>query len=172
MKQKYKKIIALEIIYFSIVILVSFLIWCLIELNNYYFQKKNHEISNEISLNNSYKESLKAKILSKNRSKQLNENLLLMHQEGVSDNDMVLYYNEFVNKFKNKEIDNKTKILISKNKILSNKLKDNKLNFIDNSINNGFTKQAIVFILIIIYPLRFFLTAFKWSIQTLKTHNK
>jgi hypothetical protein len=168
MKQKYKKIIAVEIIYFSLIILLSFLIWCSIEFNNYYLQNKNQKINNEISNNNKNLTSLKAKILTKSRYKQLDDNLLLMHQEGVSDSDMLLYIDDFVNKFKNKEIVEKRKILISKNKILDDKLKENKLNFIDNSIDKGFTKRAIFFLLLIVYPFRFFLIAIKWSIQTLK----
>lgn len=168
MNVKFNKIIAKEIIYFSLIILVSILIWCLIEFNNYHLQQKNFRINNEISDNNLNLNSLKAKILSKSSSKQLDENLLIMHQEGVSDSDFILFYNDFVNKFKNKEIVKKRNILISKNKILNNKLIENKLNFIDNSIDNGFTKWTSFFLLLIIYPLRFLLIAINWSIQTLK----
>ena len=168
MNLKFNKIIAKEIIYFSLTILVLTLVWSFIEINNYYLQNKNHKIKNEISNNNKNLTSLKAKILTKSRYKQLDDNLLILHQNGASDSDIILFYNDFVNKFKNKEIVEKRKILISKNKILDDKLKENKLNFIDNSIDKGFTKRAIFFLLLIVYPFRFFLIAIKWSIQTLK----
>lgn len=145
MNLKFKKIIAKEIIYFSLTILVSTLIWSFIEINNYYLQNKNHKIKNEISNNNKDLTILKAKILIKSRYKQLDDNLLILHQNGASDSDIILFYNDFVNKFKNKEIVEKRKILISKNKILDDKLKENKLNYIDNSIDKGFTKRAIFF---------------------------
>lgn len=116
MNLKFNKIIAKEIIYFSLIILVSILIWSFIEFNNYYLQNKNQKINNEISNNNKNLTSLKAKILTKSRYKQLDDNLLILHQNGASDSDIILFYNDFVNKFKNKEIVEKRNVLISKNK--------------------------------------------------------
>jgi hypothetical protein len=179
MNPKIKKNVAKEVIYFFSIVLLTSFVWIGIKINNYYFENKIIKCRNLISnlkkeingylpknskyilINNIYSEE-DFFTYAKTKKKSLNLNA----------GDAILTLGNEFNHIKEVELTyNKNKI--QKLKILYKNLK---LNFkkIDNYnkcfLNENFVVfNSFLFLLILIYPLRFVFILLKWSFSTIKT---
>lgn len=168
-----KKIIAKEIIYFFSVIALLLIFWLVIEIRNFYSEKKIKTISYEISniqLQIDKNEKKTNFYLKPEKEKILINGLLELDKNGSSDDEMRAYVSDFKSKFSEEKIEliKKTKILEKKKNILSNDLYSSQKYFLNNEEkkHNLLILSAILFS--ILYPIRLVFKLIKWSLLTLK----
>lgn len=168
-----KKIIAKEIIYFFSVIALLLIFWLIIEIRNFYSEKKIKTISNEISNIQLQIDKYEKKTnfyLKPEKDKILMNGLIELDKNGSSDDEMRAYMSDFENKFSSEKIKHieKTKLLKEKQNNLSTELNTSKNNYLEPDEKKS---NILIFALIlfsVLYPFRLIYRLLKWSIKTIK----
>ena len=163
----WKKILAKEIIYLFITIILSLTIYGIVEIKNRFVIENAKELKASFYKSEQKIDSLNKLILSPERKNQLILNLTKLFERGASDDEGDLYSRDFKMKFGEKIIFKKIDSISkeqTKNKIHQ---AQNRNNFISND-KNGFTAKAILILIIFVYPIRISAILVKWAIKTLK----
>lgn len=163
-----KKIIAKEIIYLCTLVLCVAIIWTIVEMWNSHLHKKQEQIGNEITFNQTRLDSLEEKTLPAERMKQLVDNLTTMFEQGASDEDGRRYTKDFRDKFEEKAVLDEISKLKEYKINLEQRRQEVNSSFIDNTTTDGFTKWCTIILLTILYPLRFIYLIVRWAFRTLK----
>jgi hypothetical protein len=163
----WKKIIAKEIIYFFSIVILTFIIYSIVEVKNYYSENKSKKLYLAQISNAKKIDSLNGIILQKYRERQLIFNLTEFFEQGGSDEDGIKYSRDFKKMFgdkkKFKQIDD-----ISKEQAqIKSESTEIQNNYVSNDIN-GFTSKSVLLFLVLLYPIRFSVILICWSIRTIK----
>lgn len=181
MNSKTKKNVAKEVIYFFSIVLLTSFVWIGIKINNYYFENKIIKCNNSISIINkelnryspkNSKYILNNKVYSEEDlstyAKMSNMSLDNYIVEAGAKGPIILD-NEY-NQIKDAELTyNKNKVqklkILYKNRKLNIKKIDNYNKYFLNE--NLVVFNSFLFLLILIYPLRFVYILLKWSFSTI-----
>lgn len=166
----WKKYIAKEIIYFFSIIILTLIIYSIVEIKNHYLESKSKELNLAQITNDKKIISLNKEILPKDRKKQLIANLTELFEKGASDEDGMKYSRDFKIMFGDKKVFKQIDD-ISKEKIkIKNEREELRNSFVPNN-RKGFTNKAFLLFLILVYPVRFSSVLVLWSIRTLKKNS-
>lgn len=156
-----------EIYLFTLALCIG-IVWVIVEIRNSYLYSEQERIGNKISYYQAQLDSLEQKKLPAEKMKQLVDNLTTMFEKGASDEDGKKYLKDFRDKFEEKEVLGEIKKLNADKINLEKQRQEITSNYIDNTMDKGFTKWFAIIFSMLIYPLRFIYLTVRWAFRTLK----
>jgi hypothetical protein len=168
-----KKIIAKEIIYFFSVITLLLIFWSIIEIRNFYSEKKIKTISykiENIQLQIDKNEKKTDFLLKPEKEEILINGMIELLKNGSAKEETKAYVNDFYNKFSEEkiELNKKTKTLQNKKNILSSDLKSLQKYFLNNNEKKYTLLLFSVILFSILYPIRLVFKLIKWSLLIMR----
>lgn len=167
MNLRTKKIIAKEILYFFIGIIMILIFWTIMEIQNSYYRNEVISYNQEIVR----LQTLRKPLLNADKLKKLNENAKKMSESGSSKEDILAMKDAFVKRFGIKyNFNQKIKLekLKKEEKVITNELNKTSLKILNRyEISYKLGSLSIIFF-VLLYPIRFVFILVRWAIKTIK----
>jgi hypothetical protein len=172
MNLRTKKSIAREIIYFFSGILILFIFWGFIEIQNNYFQNKVITQKKEINqIQAQIKKLEKKPLLNPDKLKILNDNAKEMYELGSSKEEILAMKDDFFKLFGNKKTLSEQIKLKTNEKLKTDNVKKTYLKILNRDEIFHNIKLLAIILFMLLYPARIIFISVKWAIKILKIKN-